>query len=248
MPASGPRRPRSSLNGTRVAGFGLNDLRHRYRVPLPTTAQRIGDNRLRFVFSADASPADADPKNADKRRLAAAFYSLVVGSADDEGLDDLLGRDAPRPFSVPDTGVPSLAMVGPAGVRYAIRLPEGAELRFTPDLVASARAAAGAAAFRVTLEERAGEERTLWSRTITGRDPASGEVSVPLPGQPGSIVRLGLHVGAVARESFRLGAVGRAARSRARREMARAGSEAAGGARARGRNCARPWPERTSSS
>jgi arylsulfatase A-like enzyme len=190
------------LNGTRVAQFGLNDLRHRYRVPLPADAQRLGDNRLRFAFSSDASPSDADPKNGDKRRLAAAFYSVVVGPADDAGLDDLLRRDAAAPFSVPDSGVPSLTMVGPAGVRYAIRLPQGAELRFIPELVASARAAAGAAAFRVTLESRPGEERTLWSRVISAGDAASREIAVPLPGEPGAVVRLGLHVGSVSGDRF----------------------------------------------
>ena len=171
-------------------------------MPLPAADQRPGDNRLRFVFSADASPSDADAKNADKRRLAAAFYSLMVGPADDSGLDDLLGRDAAEPFSVPDSGVPSLTMVGPAGVRYAVRLPHGAELRFTPELVASARAAAGAAAFRVTLESRPGDERTLWSRVISAGDAASHEVAVPLPGEAGAIVRLGLHVGAVSGDRF----------------------------------------------
>lgn len=184
------------LNGVRVARFGLNDLRHRYRLPLPASAQHAGDNRLRFVFAGDASPADADPKNADKRKLAAAFYSIVVGKGDDPGLDDLLGRDAARPFSVPESGVPSLTMIGPGGVRYAIRLPDAAELRFTPDLVASARAAAGSAAFRVTLESKAGEERTLWSRVVSAGDPRPGEIVVPLAGAPGSLVRLGLHVGA----------------------------------------------------
>ena len=77
------------LNGARVARFGLNDLRHRYGVPLPAAEQHVGDNRLRFVFADEASPADADPKNADKRRLAAAFYSLTLGAA--------VGRGPRRP-------------------------------------------------------------------------------------------------------------------------------------------------------
>jgi arylsulfatase A-like enzyme len=193
------------LNGVHVAQFGLNDLRHPYRVPLPEADQRAGDNRLRFVFAADASPAESDPKNGDERRLAAAFYSLTVGAADDAGLDDLLRPDAAVPFSVPESGVPSLTMVGPAVARYAIRLPEGAELRFSPDLLASARAAAGAASFRVTLEAEAGKETTLWSRVISAKDTAPRELALAIPGEAGAIVRLGLHVGSVSGDRFAWG-------------------------------------------
>ncbi|MFI5183598.1 MAG: sulfatase, partial [Vicinamibacteria bacterium] len=114
----------------------------------------------------------------------------------------LLGRDAARPFSVPDSGTPALTEVGPGVVRYAIRLPESAELRFTPDLDPAARAAAGAASFRVTLESKPGEERDLWSRVVSAKDPKPTEVVVPLPGSAGEIARLGLHVGAAPRDRF----------------------------------------------
>ncbi|MFI5184326.1 MAG: sulfatase [Vicinamibacteria bacterium] len=193
------------LNGAAVAHFGLNDLRHRYGVALPLAAQHAGDNRLRFVFADEASPADADPKNADKRRLAAAFYTLTIGAASDAGIDDLLGREAARPFSVPDSGTPMLTQVGPSVVRYAIRLPDAAELRFTPDLDPAARAAAGAASFRVTIEAMPGDEREIWSRVISARDPKGGEAVVGLPGHAGEIVRLALHVGAAPRDRFAWG-------------------------------------------
>ena len=50
--------------------------------------------------------AAADPASRDRRELAARFYSLTVGP-DDEGLQDLLRREAPRPFAVtPVEGVP----------------------------------------------------------------------------------------------------------------------------------------------
>ncbi len=192
------------LNGTAVDRFNLNDQRARYRIALPVAAQRAGDNRVRFVFAKAASPADTDPRNADKRHLAAAFHSLVIGAADDAGLDDLLGRDAPRPFDVVETtnGLPSLVVVGPAVVRYALRLPAGAELRVSPDLLPSARAAAGAAALRVTIEAQPGQERELWSRTIGARDKAPGEIVLRLPGAAGDIVRLGLWVGASGGDRF----------------------------------------------
>jgi len=186
------------LNGVTVERLRLNDLRHRYRIALPAEAQREGDNRLRFVFAATASPSDRDG-SADRRQLAASFYSLVVAPARDAGVEDLLARDAPHPFSVTDAGgAPALTEIGPAIVRYAVRLPPGAELRFSPDLHASARAAGTAASFRVTVESRPGEEREVWSRVIGPRDAAPGEVVVALPGSAGDIVRVGLHVGGTA--------------------------------------------------
>jgi arylsulfatase A-like enzyme len=186
-----------SLNGAEVARFGLGDSRQRYRVPLPASAQRAGDNRLRFVFASTASAADVDPRSSDGGQLAAAFYSLAVGAEGDERLDDLLRREAPRPFSLLETGgVPALVQMGPSVVRYAVRLPQGAELRFKPGLHPAARPAAGEASLRVTLEsaERPGEERQVWARTLGSSDPAPEEIALPLASAAGSIVRLGLHV------------------------------------------------------
>ena len=185
-----------SLNGAAVGAFTLNDLRHRYRLALPAAAQRPGENRLRFDFAAAAAPADLDPRDSDRRHLAAAFYSLTVGQDGDAALDDLLAREAPDPFAVVDTaGTPSLVQVGPSVIRYAIRLPPGAELRFTPDLHPAARSAAATTSFRVTIEARPGVERELWARVIGPRDPRPREVAVALPGAAGDIVRVGLHVG-----------------------------------------------------
>jgi arylsulfatase A-like enzyme len=183
------------LNGTSVARFTLNDGRYRYGFALPAAAQRAGDNRLRFVFAATASPAD-DPRNPDRRQLAAAFYGLTVGGGGDAGLQDLLGRDAPRPFAITTAaGVPSLIEVGPSVVRYAVRVPLGGELRFTPDLHPGARAAGASASFRVTEEARAGEEAEIWSAVLGPQSARPSEVRVPLRGKAGDIVRLGLHVG-----------------------------------------------------
>jgi arylsulfatase A-like enzyme len=183
------------LNGTPVAHFTLNDARYRYGFGLPAEAQRAGDNRLRFVFASTASPAD-DPRNPDRRQLAAALYSLTVGDAGDPGLQDMLGRDAPRPFAITKAeGVPVLVEVGPSVVRYALRLPASGELRFTPDLHPGARAAGASASLRVTEEARAGEEQELWSAVLGPQSARPREVRVPLRGKAGDIVRLGLHVG-----------------------------------------------------
>lgn len=186
-----------SLNGTTVSRLVLNDGRHRYRISLPAATQRTGDNRLRFQFTATASPADT-PGNPDRRQLAAAFYGVTVGEADDAGLEDLLARDAPRAYAVVEQGgVPTLVQMAPSVARYALRLPAGAELRFTPRLHPLARAAGASVALRVTVESRAGDEREVWSRVVDGRAGRDeDEVSLRLPGSPGDIVRLGLHVGA----------------------------------------------------
>jgi arylsulfatase A-like enzyme len=183
------------LNGSPVARFALNDARYRYGFALPADAQRAGDNRLRFVFAATASPAD-DARNPDRRQLAAAFYSLVVGDAADPGLQDLLGRDAPRPFAITKAdGVPTLVEVGPSVVRYAIRVPSSGELCFRPALHPGARAAGASASFRVTEEARPGEEQELWSAVLGPQSRALDEVRIPLRARAGDIVRIGLHVG-----------------------------------------------------
>jgi arylsulfatase len=191
------------LNGTAVAQLRLSDLRQRYRLPLPAAAQRAGDNRLRFVFAATASPADSNPKDPDQRQLAAAFYTLTVAAEGDPALDDLLGRGAPAPFAAARAGgVSTLLQAGTSAVRYALRLPASAELRFTPDLQPAARAAAVPASLRVTVQDEDGPEREVWARTLSPSDRAGAEVSVPLRGREGAIVRLGLHVAGTGSDRF----------------------------------------------
>jgi arylsulfatase A-like enzyme len=195
---AGPQSAEVRLNGAPVESFRLNDERHRYRIGLPASAQKPGDNRLAFRFAAAAAPSDADPKSLDRRKLAAAFYSIVSGPASDPSIEDLLARDAPRPFAVgEEKAVPTLTLLGPAVVRYALRLPAAAELRFTPELDAGARAAAAKASLRVLYEsEEGGGERELWSQVLDARAKAPGEQIVRLPGREGEIVRIGLAVGA----------------------------------------------------
>jgi arylsulfatase A-like enzyme len=196
------------LNGVSVGGFRLADLRTRYLISLPAAAQRPGENRLRFVFRDTASPADEERGNLDRRQLAAAFYSLTIGAETEGGMDDLLLRDAPRPFAVTEVGgVPSLSLIGPALVRFAVRVPPRAELRFTPELPLAARASAGAASFRVTFEsaERPGAERELWSLVLRANDKGPGEVSVALPGRAGELARVGLLVGSAGGGRFAWG-------------------------------------------
>ncbi len=194
------------LNGAVVERLRLNDTRHRYRIALPAGAQRAGDNRLRFVFAATASPFDVEPGSLDRRQLGAAFYTLVTGPSSDPSLEDLLGRDAPRPFAVgEEKGVPALTLLGPAVVRFALKLPPSAELRFTPQILPAARAAAGAASFRVSVEAVGSAEREAWARVIDARAKDPGEQVVRLPGKAGDVVRIGLAVGSAGSPRFAWG-------------------------------------------
>jgi arylsulfatase A-like enzyme len=182
-----------SLNGRAVARLDLEGQRARYRIPLPAAAQRAGANRLRLSFGGSASGG-------------ALLYGLVTGKDGDPRLEALQARGAPAALSsVAEGGVPSLVLVGPGAVRYALRLPEAAELRFRPDLHRAARAAGGDATFRVTLETEAGVEREIWRRVVRARDDPPPEVRLDLPGERGAIARIGLHVGPASAQVFEWG-------------------------------------------
>lgn len=190
-----------SLNGHDLGPIALEPERRRYRVTLPEDAQRSGDNKLRLVFSQVAPPG-----NPHGRRLAAKLYGVAVWPASSPVAEDLLGRGAPPPFSVEvrDEG-PDLVQVAGSVLRYAFRVPEGGELRFTPRLHPVAAAAAGVARLRVTLEADGAAEKDVWSRTLSGADRDSPEVALPLAAQAGALVRLGLHVEGVSSERFAWG-------------------------------------------
>ena len=186
-----------ALNGAPLGDIRMTDSRQRYRIDLPASAQQAGGNRLRFVFARTAAPAESDPGSRDRRLLAAALHSLVIGAAGDPGLDDLLRRDAPRPFAIAGTDVPALTLVGPAVVRFTVRLPEAGELRFTPEIPLAVRTAAAGASFRVLYQTSPGEEHELWSVVLRGQEKVRAETTVSLPGKPGDLVRVGLAVGGV---------------------------------------------------
>jgi len=180
------------LNDAMVERFRLNDARHRYRIPLPADAQRVGENRLRFSFGPGAMRRASELEPVDTTIV---FYSLAVGPASDPGIEDLLSRDAPHPFGVDrEGGVPRLHMIGPARLRFVLRLPEGAELRFTPELSPGALAAAGSASFRVGVQGEGGPEEEAWAAVLDQRTPALPEQVVPMPGGAGEIVRLTLAI------------------------------------------------------
>ena len=184
------------------------DTRRRHRVDLPAALQVAGENRIKLVFAATASPKQTEKGSTDDRQLAASLFSVMVGAADDPVLLDLLAREAPRPLaSAKEGAVPVLTQVGSSAVRYAVWLAPDAELRFTPDLHPTARASGASARFRVTLEETAGQEREVWSGVVGARDgKAPAEVVVPLkPSRADGIARVGLHVSGVEGDRFAWG-------------------------------------------
>jgi arylsulfatase A-like enzyme len=83
---------------------------------------------------------------------------------------------------------PVLDQLGPSAVRYALPLPERAELRFTPVVEADG----GPARMWVTLEPAGSEPREIWSAEVSAGS-APTEVVLPLAAKPGH-ARITLHV------------------------------------------------------
>jgi len=83
-----------------------------------------------------------------------------------------------------------LTQVGPSVVRFALPLPEGAQLRFTP----AAEATAGPVRMWITLEREGSAEREIWSGAVRTGSDNSTEAVVRLGSRPGH-ARVALHVG-----------------------------------------------------
>ena len=232
------KRPVGRGAAQRHAGRALRAQRH--APPLPHRAargsrSRPGDNRLRFVFARTASPVrrrPEEPRPAPARggllqrsSRGAASRRVARGPAGARRAA-AVRRRAREGRAGADAGRPGAWSASRCGCRPA---PSCAS---RPSSCPSARAAAGAASFRVLLEDEAAGEREIWSR-VHGRRAASraGEQVVRLPGRAGDIVRLGLAVGAAGRPRFAwgrlvaprvLGVAGRRAaraRSRSRQEI-----------------------------
>ncbi len=155
--------------------------RRRYVFDLPAApAGSGGTNRLELRFSGAARHVPGY-----RGRLAARLFGLWSGAAHEPALAPERIASSIAPLAVRLSGVPEVVL-SPGRLRFALRLPERAQLRFGARLIEGQ-----AAELRVTLEERLGEERELWRGT-----PSGGEVSVPLRSQAGSVVRLALHVAA----------------------------------------------------
>ena len=168
------------LNDAPVAELALPAGRSRQRIELPAAVQAPGENRLTFRFDRAA--------RADRWRLAAGVHSLTVAPTADPALPGLLAPGSPAPFAPgQDGGVPSLVQAAGTRVRYALDVPAGAELRFTPGPAASG----GPVRMRVSLQLSGAGPRELWQGESDG---AAREVTVSLAAAAGVPAILGLHV------------------------------------------------------
>jgi arylsulfatase A-like enzyme len=176
------------LNDHRLTDCNLEGRRHSCRVDLPAVAQRAGRNRLEVRFSEAGAP-----RPEDGRRVAARFYGLITG----EAFQIPPGLSAPG--ALPPVSVagdePQLTQAGRSALSFALQLPQGSTLRFTPAL-ADTHSAGGGAVFRVRLQQEDGEDRVLWSATLGAEQKPPGEVAVPLP--PTGLARLTLEVDSAA--------------------------------------------------
>jgi arylsulfatase A-like enzyme len=156
------------LNESEVARLALTPGRRRYRAALPEAAQTRRENRVRVVLPAEG-----------------ALHSVRVAASSDPALGALEASGV-APLEVTRTGaVPSLTQHGPGTLRVALRLPEAAELRFTPE------PAEDAVGLRILLETLTEGERGIWSGTPLAR---GSEVVLRLPGEAGTLARLSLQV------------------------------------------------------
>jgi arylsulfatase A-like enzyme len=96
---------------------------------------------------------------------------------------------AERPASAFESN--PLEQEGPSRVLFAFPLPQQAELRFTPTLSPPAR---GPVRVGVTFETEAVGTHVVWSSTLEPGSGPSREITIPLPGVPGTPARLGLTV------------------------------------------------------
>ena len=105
-----------------------------------------------------------------------------------------------------EKAIPSLTLVGPSdrcASRCGCRRRPSCASR--PSCCRPRAPRAGAASFRVLLEDEAGGERELWSRVIDGAATPAGEQQVRLPGTTGDIVRLATGRGPGRPAALRLG-------------------------------------------
>jgi arylsulfatase A-like enzyme len=166
------------LNETELARLPLAVGRKRHRLALPREAQARRHNRIRVVMP-------------ERARL----HSVAVGGPEAAGSRG----EPPLLDSRADGRLPTLEQAGPSALRFAVRLPEAAELRFTPAALGDA---GGHARMRVSFEPADGPERDLWSGD-PARPGGTNEVAIPLPEVAGELARLTLHVDSHGRAAWR---------------------------------------------
>ena len=182
---------RVSLNGAPLGELQVGASRHWYRIDLPEAAQREGTNILELRFEQGTAPIK--PRRV---HLAAALHALVWGDEAAVSALDLEAAQAPPAAGRMDFAAdpaPALAQVGPSSLSFGLDTMSDAELRFTPDLHPTVRAAGGSVELAVHLETANAPRRELWRANIAST-AAAEEVRLPLEGLAEGPSRLSLSV------------------------------------------------------
>jgi len=180
-----------SLNGVPLDELHVGERRHWYRIDLPEAAQREGTNILELHFEQGTAPIK--PRRV---HLAAALHALVWGERASVAALDLEAAQAPPAAGRMDFAadpVPALAQVGPSRLSFGLDATQDAELRFTPDLHPTVRAAGGSVELAVHIETAGAPARELWRANIASTTAAE-EVRLALEGLAAGPGRLSLSV------------------------------------------------------
>ena len=180
-----------SLNGTPIGELQVGESRHWYRIDLPEAAQREGTNILELRFEQGTAPIK--PRRV---HLAAALHALVWGDEASVSALDLEATQAPPAAARMDFAAdpaPALVQVGPSRLSFGLDAMRDAELRFTPDLHPTVRAAGGSVELAIHLETADAPPRELWRANIAST-AAAEEVRLPLEGLAEGPSRLSLSV------------------------------------------------------
>jgi arylsulfatase A-like enzyme len=168
----------ATLNRTSLGRIALREGRHTYRLALPGE-QITGLNALRLTFEAQRGSGSLSGEP---------LQGAIVLPAGDPAAETLVGQDLP-PIEVVSSGErPGFRQWAGGRVRYALRLPERAELHLG---VSGLAGAAKGARYEVSLQPQGGPER----RIATGVVPGEGTVreeSHSLPGREGDFVWISL--------------------------------------------------------
>lgn len=173
--------PAPGLAGQRLAWFVRGRLggrlvlqagRRRYRLELPEDGEQR-PRRLRLDFE-QATPAGEEAR-------AARLHSLLLTSADDPLLGALQAGTPALAVTRAD-GRARLTQHGAGALRYALRLPASAELRFQPFL----DPASAPALLRASLSGERGDSRELWRQALVPGQQGD-EQRVALPGAAGDL-------------------------------------------------------------
>ena len=186
-PAPGLRRQAVDvrLNRAHVAHVRF-DARSRHAIALPAELQQAGDNRVSLSFDRPRGPQDPGAP-----RLAARLHSLSAGAAGSPVFAALAATDSLPVLEARTTdGLPSIVQMSGGRIRYALRIPAGAELRVAPSVAAASRAPARLA---IEVEASAGDVRELWGRELQAGERLA-EIGVGLSSLEGRTVRAALRV------------------------------------------------------